>query len=123
MKQSVHIAPPNSLFFLEDPAGGKSPEIVDGPVRIWSTRSCIIVACLCFVDGETEFVASDQTDDAPSSVPAFDGMLDTPSRVIEVSTSEREILLRCPVETHFTRVRVWTNNPREPDRIFVVLGG
>lgn len=122
MKQSVLFAPPNSLFFLEDPAGGKSPEIDDRPARIWSTRSCIIVACLCFVDGKTEFVASNSAEGVPSAPAAFDGMLDTPSRVIEVSTSEREVLLRCPVQTHFTRVRVWTNHPSEPDKILALFG-
>ncbi|KIZ37218.1 MULTISPECIES: hypothetical protein [Rhodopseudomonas] len=124
MKQSVRIAPPNSLFFLEDPAGGKSPEVeVDTrPVRIWSTRSCIIVACLCFVDGETELVASTSAADAPSAPVAFEGILDTPTGTVEVSTSEREVLLRCEVGTHFTRVRVWTDHPTEPEHIQVVFG-
>ncbi|NVN87020.1 MAG: hypothetical protein HXX15_13145 [Rhodopseudomonas sp.] len=122
MKQSVRIAPPNSLFFLEDPSGGKSPEIDDRPVRIWSTRSCIIVACLCFVDGETEFDASTSAADVPSTPAAFDGILDTPSGIVEVSTSEREVLLRCDVGTHVTRVRVWTDHPTEPEHIHVSFG-
>lgn len=40
----------------------------------------------------------------------------------KVSTSEREVLLRCDVEGHFTRVRVWTDHPTEPDHILIVLG-
>jgi len=124
MKQSVRLAPPNSLFFLEAPAGGQSPDVeVDTrPVRIWSTRSCIIVACLSFVDGETEFVASTSAADALSTPVAFEGFLDTPSGIVEVSTSERDVLLRCEVGTHFTRVRVWTDHPSEPEHIHVVFG-
>ncbi|MGP9811883.1 hypothetical protein ACTZWT_10265 [Rhodopseudomonas sp. NSM] len=122
MNQTTRCAPPNSIVFLEDPAGGKSPKIDDRPVSIWATPSCIIVGTLCSMDGETELIVSDQPNDVPPTRPTFDSFLQTPSRVIEVSTSEREILLRCPVETHFTHVRVWTNHLSEPDRVLVVLG-
>lgn len=74
------------------------------------------------MDGETEFILSDSTDDAPKADPAFDGVLDTPSKVVEVSTSEREILLYRKVPSHFTRVRIWTDHPTEPEHILVVLG-
>jgi len=122
MKQSIRFAPPNSLFFLEDPKGGQSPEIDDRAVRIWSTRSCIIVASLCFMDGETELIASTSASDAPSTSPTFEGMLDTPSGVVEISTSELEVLLRFEIKTHFTRVRVWTDRPVEPHHIEIVFG-
>jgi hypothetical protein len=74
------------------------------------------------MDGETEFILSDSADDAPKDDSAFDAVLDTPSRVVEVSTSEREILLHRDVPSHFTRVRIWTDHPTEPEHILVVLG-
>lgn len=122
MKQSIRLAPPNSIFFLEDSSGGKIPKIDDRAPNIWSTRSCIIIGSLCEMDGETELIASTSASDAPSIPPTFEGMLDTPSGVVVISTSEQEVLLRCGVKTHFTRVRVWTDHPVEPDHIKVVFG-
>lgn len=122
MREVIRFAPPNSMFFFEDPRGGKSPEIDDRLVRIWSTRSCIVAACLMFLDGETELMVSTSVEDVPSTDPAFDGILDTPSRIVEISTSELQILLRCDVTEHFTRVRLWTDHPSEPEHILAILG-
>ena len=122
MKKLINVAPPNSLFFFEDGAGSKSPEIEKRPVHIWSSRSCIAVGSLCFADGETELMISDSADDALQTPPTFDGVLDTPNRIFQVSTSEHEILFRADVPGHFTRVRIWTDHPTEPEHILVVLG-
>ncbi len=122
MKFVIRCAPPNSIFVLEDVRGGKSPEIEMIEPAIWATRSCIIVGSLCFMDGETELAVSDLPDDALAAAPAFDGVLDTPNRIFRVSTSEEDVLLRLPVPGHFTRVRVWTDHPKWPDHILVVLG-
>lgn len=35
---------------------------------------------------------------------------------------KRSRLLRAEVPGHFTRVRVWTDHPTEPEHIVVVLG-
>lgn len=122
MRQQGSFAPPNSIFFIEDKTGGKSPELDDMSVRIWATQSCIIVGCLMSQDGPTEFILSDESGDAVAGAPAFDGMLDTPSRVVEISTSERDILLKSNVSGNLTRVRIWTDHPSEPEPIVVVLG-
>jgi len=119
--KKIKIAPPNSMFFLEDPQGGKSPAIDERSSRIWSTKSCIIVGCQAFVDGETEFFASTSEHDILPAEPAFDGMLETPSLIVEISTSERQILLRCEIQRHLTRVRIWTNDPSLPDHILAVF--
>ena len=122
MKERIRIAPPNSQFYLEDSKGGESPQIDERPINIWSTPSCILVGCLCFSDGETDLVVSDSWEDAPSAAPAFEGTLDTPSRIFQVSTSERTTLLRWKVSDHFSRVRIWTDHPSEPEHILIVLG-
>ncbi|MEZ5764289.1 MAG: hypothetical protein R3D69_08580 [Xanthobacteraceae bacterium] len=122
MRQQGSFSPLNSIFFIEDKAGGTSPELDEHGIRIWSTPSCIIVGCLMSDDGPTELTLSDQSGDAIAETPAFDGMLDTPSRVVEISTSEREVLLKSAVPRNLTRVRIWTDHPSEPDHILVVLG-
>jgi hypothetical protein len=114
------MAPPNSIFFFQDASGGKYPDIDQRYLRIWSTESCIIIACLSFMDGETELTVSDEG--TPPGAPAFEGMLKTPSKVIEVFTSENETLMLCEVASLSTRIRVWTDHPSEPEHIFVALG-
>jgi hypothetical protein len=120
MRKTIKTAPANSIFFLEAPGGGKYPEIDQRLVRIWATESCIIIGSLSFMDGETELTVSDE--DVPPGEPAFEGMLKTPGKVMQVSTSEDDILLRCDVPNTSTRVRVWGDHPSEPEHIFVALG-
>jgi hypothetical protein len=120
MKKLIRMAPPNSMFFFQDAGGGKYPEIDQRLLRIWSTESCIITATLAFMDGETELIVS--TEDAPPGAPAFEAMLKTPSKILEVSTSENETLMRCNVAGNSTRVRVWSDHPSEPEHLFVALG-
>jgi hypothetical protein len=116
MRKTIKTAPANSIFFLEDSGGGrKYPEIDQRHVRIWSTESFIIMGSLPFMDGETELTVSDE--EVPPGSPVFEGMLKTPSKALQVSTSEDEILLRCEVESHSTRVRIWTDHPSEPEKI------
>lgn len=122
MKQSCRLAPPNSIFFIEDAAGAELPPIDGKAPRIWASQHGIIVGCLSFMDGETEFTASDSAEDAAHSIPTFSGDVATPSGLIEVSTSEREVLLRVPVAGAVTPVRIWTNHPSEPDQILAVFG-
>jgi hypothetical protein len=121
MRKSIKTAPANSIFFLEDAGGGgRYPEIDQRYPRIWSTESCIIIGTLAFMDGETELTLSDEG--VAPGVPVFDGVLETPSKVIEASTSENETLMLCEVARDSTRVRVWTDHPSEPKHIFVALG-
>ena len=121
MRKSIKTAPANSIFFLEDAGGGgRYPEIDQRIPRIWSTESCIIIGTLAFMDGETELTLSDEG--VPPGAPVFDGLLETPSKVVEASTSENETLMLCEVMGHATRIRVWTDHPSEPEHIFVALG-
>ena len=122
MRKLIKIAPPHSLFFFGDGIVREPPDIEKRPIHIWSTRACIAVGCLCFVDGETELMISDSADDAFQASPTFNGVLDTPNRTFVVSTSEHDILFRTELPGHFTRVRIWTDHPREPEHILVVLG-
>lgn len=122
VKKSIRFAPPNLSFFFEDSAGGNPPDIDDIAAGVWASRSSLIVGCLAFMDGETDLTVSTSSEDVLEDAPRFDGVIDTPSRVLQVITSHLEVLMRFDVPSHFTRVRVWTNRLREPDRILVVLG-
>ena len=121
MPSSIKIAPSNSILFISDPGGGRIPEITRER-RIWSTTSCIAFGCLMFQDGETDVTLGNVREVSSGGPPAFDGILETPSRSIVVSTVEHTSVLGCAVSNTSTRVRIWTNHPTEPDEIIIGLG-
>jgi hypothetical protein len=55
----------------------------------------------------------------PGHPPAFDGVLETPNRVIVISTVEQKTILSENVSKAKTRVRAWLNTPSMPDQIIV----
>jgi hypothetical protein len=89
--------------------------------RIWVTPSCIAVGCLAFMDGETEVTLGASAEVDPGGIVAFDGLLDTSNRAVVVSTIEGETVLRANVTGARTRVRIWTNDPSEPDEVVIGL--
>jgi len=116
----IKIAPPNSLLFVADVAGGEVPEWKRG-VPILSSPTCISFRCLTFADGQTDVTLGAAGDVNPGSQPAFDGTLETPSRVVALSTVEKETVLKSPVLGTRARVRIWTNHPTEPDKVIIGL--
>ena len=74
------------------------------------------------MDGETEVTLCMVRDVNRREPPAFDAMLATPSRVVVVSTVEHETILEQPVLATFTRVRIWVNDPKFPDKVIIGLG-
>ena len=114
-------SPPNSIVAISDPSGGVIPEPPQSG-SIAATSSLLVVGCLTFTDGETEFVLGNNPSVVSGESLVFDGVLETPSRAIQVATVFDDILLRADVPTESTRVRVWTNRPVEPDRVIIGLG-
>lgn len=122
MKQSIRVRPPHSLLFVSDQNGGDCPIPDRSSIRLWASREGLSIGCYSEQDGETDFALSDEASDVLSQKPIYDGVLDTPSRIVIVSTSSLDTLLETAVPTHFTRVRIWTNHPVWPNDILVVLG-
>lgn len=120
MKTSIRIAPPNSLLFISDSESKATPEIARGP-RLWATPLCIAVGCYPFMDGDTEVTLGAFEDVNPGGRPIFESTLSTPTRQVIVSTVEWVTLLSAPVSNASTQVKIWTNDPRTPDRIVIGL--
>lgn len=118
---STRISPPNSLLFISDPAVGMVPEFVAGKL-ILSTTSCVSVNCYPEQDGPTEVILGRAEEVNPATAPAFDGGLETPSRAVVVLTVERETVLRKQVPTTHTRLRIWVDHPRWPQRVIIGVG-
>lgn len=73
-------------------------------------------------DGDTEVSLGSTQEVNPEGPPIFDGLLETPTRTVNIETAEGELVLQSEVSSENTRVRIWTNAPREPDKIVVGLG-
>lgn len=124
MAQTIKIAPPNSLIFVSDAQGGSipDPDKIAREAGITATHSCIAVCCLAEMDGKTEITIGLADEVDPGKKPEFDGTLATPTRTIVVSTAESEMVLEANVPTVQTRMRIWTNRPKEPERVIVGIG-
>lgn len=72
-------------------------------------------------DGETEVMIGAKEEVNPSDHLAFDGMLETPSRIVIVSTVEYETILRSEVSGTKTHVQIWINREKEPDKVIIGL--
>lgn len=121
LRQTIKIAPPNSLIFVSDIDGDEPVDFTSMKTIMWNS-TCVAVVCLAFMDGQTEVTIGVAKEVEPGWTPAFDDYLETPKQSVIVSTSEREILLECPVQTKRTRIRIWINHEKEPDRVAIGFG-
>jgi hypothetical protein len=118
MRQTKRIRPINSLVFISDRDGGEPPTPIRG-IRLLSTPSCISVGCYPEQDGDTEIVLGPRREVDPGGSPAFDGFLNTPHRTILVSAADHRKILEVKVPGVRTPIRIWTNDPQWPDKVFV----
>jgi hypothetical protein len=120
MKKTFRFAPPNSMVVVMDQTGGDIPATFGGTLVAF-TDSCVAIATLAAIDGETTIVLADEMPTAFAGSPAFDGVLETPSKGISLHSALDQRLLDFAVADVRTRVRVWANDPSAPDEIYVVL--
>jgi hypothetical protein len=120
MSDSIKVAPPNSLIGISDVKKGEVPDF-DVESGISATDSCILVGCWPEIDGETEIILGLASEVDPGDPAAFDGQLETPSGRVQVVTIEWKTLLEATGSIANTRVRIWPNRPRFPDRIIIGL--
>ncbi len=118
--ESARVAVPNGVLCVEDERGGTPPRPVRG-ANLLATSSCIFVACTIDSEGETEVVVGSADALDSKDIPLFDGSLETPSRVLTISTVEGTKILYAAVSSPSTRVKIWTNHPRWPDKVSIGL--
>jgi hypothetical protein len=118
--KSANVAPVNSLLLIADVSGGDEPEFIPG-VPVLATASCISIGCLMWQDGETKVTLALSDEIELPGPPAFDGALETPNKIVTISTVEGDRILQASVSTVRTRVRIWMNRSLEPDDIIIGL--
>lgn len=104
-----------------DRSVGVIPETLGGGL-VAATRSCIAVGTREEHDGETSISISDEG--APSGVgshPVFDGVIETPSKVLSVCSVLDDVFLELSVVAPKTRVQVWANDLAEPDVLAIIV--
>lgn len=129
MIQSVTIAPEYSILFLAGPEEDVEVPLCDKQdVAIWPTETCVVFGCFMYQDGDTEVTLAPtselQTGSVlrPDCVLRFDGHLETPERRLELTTAAGDIVLETKVQSALTRVRIWSDHPKEPEHVFIGLG-
>lgn len=120
MNTFVEVAPPHSFVLISDLEGGETPAGTEAR-GIRATQSCIVVGCMMFADGPSRFTLCRGAEAVGRGQPSFSGDLETPSRVVALSTTEGTTLLEAPVSAALTRVRIWTNHPTEPDDVIIAV--
>jgi len=118
MVTTVKAAPLHSIVMINDPLGGVVPGFVRDAL-VMATDSCIAVACWPEIDGPTEFTLGTAKDVDPGYPPAYEGKIETPSRRITLETTEGDTLLQIATAQQHSIVRVWTNSPRDPDKVII----
>jgi hypothetical protein len=118
--KTLSISPPNSLIMVMDFASGRVPKAM-GDGLVSATDSCIAVGCLSEHDGATEIHLGQAHDVVPNDALVFDGYISTPTKKLSICSVMNEELLSAEVAGTKTHVRVFANDPMEPDRIFVLF--
>lgn len=120
MIESARIAAPNGLLLVLDPSSGVLPETLGGE-SIVATSSALAIGTVAEFDGETEVhlgARGDRPED-PSLVLRWEGSLETSGR-LGVLTIYNDVLIESAAPT-VAQVEVWTNDPVEPDVIWVAM--
>lgn len=121
MAETVVIAPPNALLFISHECGGDVPEFVEDRLVLF-TDTRVSIGCLPDMDGETEITLGSVADVSSEGSLVFDGTIKTPTKKIVVSTVEDEEIIAAAVPSLETRIRIWANRTREPDKIVIGWG-
>jgi hypothetical protein len=121
MRQTIVIAPSNSLLLIMDRTAGIIPQSMNGRL-VAATPSCIAVGTLAESEGCTSVTL---TDDAMMAQPdlrlVIDTSIATPSKSLVVCSVLDEVLLETVVPSPRTRVQIWANDAAEPDILGIVI--
>ena len=119
MIETAKIAPPNSQVVIVDPNGKVDVPDWREPAPFVATSSCVLFACYCEIDGETEITLGKASEVDPGNAPVFDGHLLTPSKTLAIETVEGDTIFQMPTSGMQTKLRIWSNAIKEPTKIVV----
>lgn len=118
---TITLSPRNSIVFVYDFSHRpiEIPTYVSGEL-VAASQTCVSVGTLAEIDGETTITLADSTDGIRVGELYFEGVILTPGHEVSVCTSANEKLLTLPILATHARIRVFANDPSEPDEIVIV---
>jgi hypothetical protein len=117
----VKTAPPNSLILISDLDSDYIPRTMGNPL-VSATNTCVAVGCLSEDDDPTELMLVSLEEVDRTDQPVYEGMLQTPLRHVIIYSVLGQSLLETPVQQELTKIKIWVNHVREPDKIMVGVG-
>jgi len=120
MKESVTLAPPNSLILVMNHSFGELPEAMNGQLVAF-TDSCIAVGTLSEVDGQAVITMTDSLEGIERGEIVFDGFLKVPQCEVSVCSAANEKLLTIKLSASEAHVQIFANDASEPDEIVVFV--
>jgi hypothetical protein len=119
--QTRIIRPEYSSFYIAGPRAVRLPQFPEN-AGLAVAPDCIGVGCLMHQDGGTSVTLGLSSEIDLLSRPSFDGILQTPDRVVQLFDANNPEIMRADVSETKTRVRIWMDHPIEPDEVTILLG-
>ena len=108
----------NSVVFISDPSWSVNIPEDTGSNLVSFNSSCISIGTLMESDGKTKLRLGGQYSE-PVGWIIFEGILETPGKMVSVSDALGNLLLEINVSASSTLLRIWVNDAREPDIISI----
>jgi hypothetical protein len=118
MAIATAVSPPYSIILIVDPSDGEIPSSLNGGL-VAATPSCIAVGTRAEDDGLTRISLGSAAELDHGDQLVFEGKIDTPTQKVCVRSVLGVRWLELAVSERQTAVRVWVNDPREPDQIVI----
>ncbi len=109
-------------FYIAGSHNVDVPQAANG-TALATNRHCINVGCRMWQDAEIWIALGRRDEVHLAGDPVLDCSISTPDRQVILFDANHPELMRMPVTTINTRIRVWTNHPTEPDEVIVAVGG
>jgi hypothetical protein len=87
-----------------------------------ASSECVNIPALYWNDGDTTVTLGHASEIKEARTPDYDGMLQTPHKIIFLFDAITPEFMTILVPTHETRIRVWINHPTEPDEVVIAVG-
>ena len=121
MKKIRDYAPSHGIAIV---CGLGNFEIPEFPAGQWaaSTDECIVVGCRIDIDGPTTFTLG-RLDQVATDLPTlFFGRLKAVGGKVQIKDIYMSPILETETEDEDLFVRVWTNDPSEPNQVLIGIG-
>lgn len=116
------ISPPYLQFFICDSTLPENPVQSVEKIEIISNGQSLSVPCAYWDEAETELIVGSPKEVEEPRAPQFDTTIPTRSGLLVFHDALLTELLAYPTSTSDTRIRIWTDGSKLPERVVVAVG-